>query len=104
MSLAEAPISVPERAPAPPQKRRSIAPPWKILIAVLLFDVAGAGTVLGLGEAKAAQRQQASLSLQVDHMRLPICVMHLAATAETFQRVQSRENAENARVNANRRI
>jgi hypothetical protein len=67
MSTTEAPISPPERAPAPPQKRRSIAITWQIIIAVLLFDVAGAGTILGLGEAQATQRQQAVLSFPMDH-------------------------------------
>jgi hypothetical protein len=48
--------------------RRQLSVPMtrQILVAVLLFDLAGAGTIFGLGEAQAGQRHGAASSSEAD--------------------------------------
>jgi hypothetical protein len=58
--------SQPKPAPTLPRQRSMGPVTRQILIAVLLFDLAGAGTILGLGEAQAAQRRSTALSSQWD--------------------------------------
>jgi hypothetical protein len=67
MSSAEAPVPAPEWALIPPQKQRSTALTRQILVAALLFDLAGAGTIFGLSEAQATQRQSSASSSQMVH-------------------------------------
>jgi hypothetical protein len=49
------------------QKRKATAITLQILAAVLLLDLAGAGTIAGLGEAHAAQERNAGPGLAADH-------------------------------------
>jgi hypothetical protein len=58
--------SLPKPAPKLPRQREMGPITRQILIAVLLFDLAGAGTILGLGEAQAAQRRTTALSYHWD--------------------------------------
>ena len=48
------------------RRQRSVPMTRQILVAVLLFDLAGAGTIFGLGEAQAAQRHGAASNSEVD--------------------------------------
>ena len=61
-----APNSLPKPVPRLSRQQRLIPITHQILIAVLLFDLAGAGMILGLGEAQAGQRRSTALSSQVD--------------------------------------
>jgi hypothetical protein len=63
MSAIEAIFTRAESVSIPARHRKSAQITRHILIAVLLFDLAGAGTIFGLGEAQAAQRHTHGLNV-----------------------------------------